>query len=128
MNHVSRAAARIGFAVIAFALLLIAFASTTHAQNPTPPPNEPERGLIYDGLEICSGTQRIHIPEILEKQLKAKNLNPKNFKFYIDAFRYGAPEHSGWSVGLERLTMRVCGKSNIREVTMFPRDRNRITP
>ncbi len=84
--------------------------------------------VIYNGLEIVSGTQRIHIPELLEKQLKIKNLNPKNFKFYIDAFRYGAPEHAGWSLGLERLTMQLCGKSNIKEVTMFPRDRNRITP
>lgn len=84
--------------------------------------------LIYNGLEISSGTQRIHIPELLEKQLKEKGLKPENFKFYIDAFRYGAAPHSGWSIGLERLTMTVTGKTNIREVTMFPRDRNRITP
>jgi nondiscriminating aspartyl-tRNA synthetase len=84
--------------------------------------------LLYNGLEIASGTQRIHIPELLEKQLRSKGLDPKNFKSYIDAFRYGSPVHSGWSIGLERLTMKVCGKSNIREVTMFPRDRNRITP
>jgi nondiscriminating aspartyl-tRNA synthetase len=84
--------------------------------------------LIYDGLEICSGTQRIHIPDLLIKQIMSKGLNPDNFKFYIDFFRYGAPPHSGWSIGLERLTMQICGKSNIREVTMFPRDRNRITP
>lgn len=84
--------------------------------------------LIYNGLEICSGTQRIHIPELLEKQIKSKGLNPKDFKFYIDAFRFGAPFHSGWSIGLERMTMTIIGKTNIREVTMFPRDRNRITP
>jgi aspartyl-tRNA synthetase len=84
--------------------------------------------LIYDGLEISSGTQRIHIPELLEKQLKAKGLNPEGFKFYVDAFRYGAPYHSGWSIGLERLTMKITGRENIRETTMFPRDRNRITP
>lgn len=84
--------------------------------------------LIYGGLEICSGTQRIHIPELLTKQIKLKGLDPKDFKFYIDAFRFGAPFHSGWSIGLERITMAVTGKSNIREVTMFPRDRNRITP
>jgi len=84
--------------------------------------------LIYNGLEICSGTQRIHIPELLTKQIKSKGLDPKDFKFYVDALRYGAPHHSGWSIGLERITMAVTGKSNIREVTMFPRDRNRITP
>jgi len=84
--------------------------------------------LIFEGLEIASGTQRIHKPELLIKQIKAKGLNPENFKFYIDCFRYGSPYHSGWSIGLERLSMKICGKENIREVTMFPRDRNRITP
>ncbi len=84
--------------------------------------------LIYDGLEISSGTQRIHLPELLIKQLKLKGLNPDSFKFYVDAFRYGAPIHSGWSIGLERLTMKLTGRENIREATMFPRDRNRITP
>lgn len=84
--------------------------------------------LLYNGIEICSGTQRVHIPDLLIKQLKSKGLNPDNFKFYIDFFRYGAPPHAGWSIGLERLTMQITGKKNIREVTMFPRDRNRITP
>lgn len=84
--------------------------------------------LIYKGLEICSGTQRIHIPELLTKQIKSKGLDPKDFKFYIDAFKYGAPYHAGWSIGLERFTMQITGKTNIREATMFPRDRNRITP
>ncbi len=84
--------------------------------------------LVYDGLEISSGTQRIHQPDLLEKRLKAKGLNPDGFKSYVDAFRYGAPHHSGWSIGLERLTMKITGRDNIRETTMFPRDRNRITP
>ena len=84
--------------------------------------------LIYNGLEVSSGTQRIHVPSLLIRRLKAKGLNPDNFKSYVDAFRYGAPYHSGWSIGLERLTMKVTGRENIREATMFPRDRNRITP
>lgn len=84
--------------------------------------------VIYEGLEIASGTQRIHLPELLAKQLKAKGLDPESFRSYIDAFRYGAPYHSGWSVGLERLTMKMAGRENIREATMFPRDRNRLTP
>jgi len=84
--------------------------------------------LIYDGVEICSGTQRVHIPDLLIKQIKSKDLNPDDFKFYIDFFRYGAPPHAGWSIGLERLTMQITGRNNIREATMFPRDRNRITP
>jgi aspartyl-tRNA synthetase len=84
--------------------------------------------LMYEGIEICSGTQRVHLPELLIKQLKIKELNPEDFKFYIDFFRYGAPPHGGWSIGLERLTMQITGKKNIREATMFPRDRDRITP
>src|SRR6266702_391644 len=84
--------------------------------------------LIYDGLEVSSGTQRIHLPNLLINRLKAKGLNPDNFKSYVDAFRYGAPYHAGWSIGLERLTMKITGRDNIREATMFPRDRNRITP
>src|SRR5438094_1291555 len=84
--------------------------------------------MIYRGLEIASGTQRIHIPALLIEQLKSKGLNPENFKFYVDSFRYGAPPHAGWSIGLERLTMKMTGRENIRETTMFPRDRNRLSP
>jgi len=84
--------------------------------------------LMYRGLEIASGAQRIHIPELLEKQLRARGLNPANFEFYIRAFRMGAPPHAGWSIGLERLAMKLCNLPNIREVALFPRDRNRITP
>jgi len=84
--------------------------------------------LIYRGLEVASGTQRIHVPDLLIQQLKSKGLNPENFKFYVDSFRYGAPPHAGWSIGLERLTMKMTGRENIRETTMFPRDRNRLSP
>ncbi len=84
--------------------------------------------LVHNGLEVCSGTQRIHLPDLLIKRIKAKGLNPDNFKYYIDCFRYGAPAHSGWSIGLERLTMTITGRNNIRECCMFPRDRNRLTP
>lgn len=83
---------------------------------------------LYGGIEISSGGQRIHLPELLTKRIKAKGLNPKNFKDYIDSFRYGAPPHSGWSIGLERFTQVVCGLDNVKEATMFPRDRDRLTP
>lgn len=83
---------------------------------------------IYKGLEISSGGQRIHIPELLEKKLKEKGLNPKNFKSYIDSFRFGAPPHAGWSIGLERLTQVLCDLNNIREAVLFPRDRDRLSP
>ena len=83
---------------------------------------------LYGGIEICSGGQRIHLPELLIKRLKAKKLNPKNFESYIDSFRYGAPPHAGWSIGLERLTQIICGLDNVKEATMFPRDRDRLVP
>lgn len=83
---------------------------------------------IYKGMEISSGGQRVHIPELLEKRLKVKGLNPKDFKSYIDSFRYGAPPHAGWGLGLERLTMLILGLENIREAVLFPRDRTRLTP
>jgi nondiscriminating aspartyl-tRNA synthetase len=83
---------------------------------------------LYLGVEISSGGQRIHLPELLTERIKAKGLNPKNFKEYIDSFRYGAPPHAGWSIGLERLTQMICGLDNVKEATMFPRDRDRLTP
>ncbi|MDP3992127.1 MAG: aspartate--tRNA(Asn) ligase [Candidatus Pacearchaeota archaeon] len=95
-----------------------------------PKPNGISGGFdaVYGGVEISSGGQRVHIPKILIQQLKAKKLNPEHFKWYVDAFRYGAPMHAGWSIGLERLTQAMLGLDNIREATLFPRDRKRLTP
>ncbi len=84
--------------------------------------------FLYKGLEICSGAQRIHKPELLIRSLESRGLNPKNFEFYINAFRLGAPPHAGWSIGLERFVMQIAGMSNIREASLFPRDRNRLAP
>lgn len=84
--------------------------------------------FMYRGMEIASGAQRIHQPELLVKQLKARGLNPDDFNFYVNAFRMGAPPHAGWSVGMERLVMKICERENIRECALFPRDRNRLTP
>jgi len=84
--------------------------------------------LMYKGLEISSGAQRIHIPSMLEEQLTKRGLNKSDFKFYIDAFRVGAPPHAGWSIGLERITQKLTNQSNIRECMLFPRDRFRLNP
>jgi aspartyl-tRNA synthetase len=83
---------------------------------------------IYSGIEISSGTMRIHLPELLRERLRFKGLNPDNFTHYIESFSYGAPPHAGWSIGLERMTMTVTGMQNIRECAMFPRDRDRLVP
>jgi len=90
----------------------------------------PEKGFdaIYGNIEISSGGLRVHLPDMLTKQLKEKGLNPKHFEDYVNSFRYGIPSHAGWSIGLERLTMAMLGLENIRECTLFPRDRDRLTP
>ncbi|MDE1851864.1 MAG: aspartate--tRNA(Asn) ligase [Candidatus Micrarchaeota archaeon] len=84
--------------------------------------------LLYKGLELASGAQRIHIPEILINSIRGRGLDPANFDFYINAFKQGAPPHAGWSIGLERLAMKLTNMQNIRETSLFPRDRVRLKP
>ncbi len=84
--------------------------------------------LLFKGTEVSSGAQRIHIPEILLQSIKSHGLNPESFDFYINAFKQGAPPHAGWSLGLERLTMMITNSQNIRECSLFPRDRVRLKP
>ena len=84
--------------------------------------------LLFNGLEISSGAQRIHKLSELMEALKRKKIDPAGFSFYIDAFRFGMPPHAGWSIGLERFTMALLKLSNIREATLFPRTKERITP
>ncbi len=79
-------------------------------------------------MEVTSGAQRIHDPVMLEKRFLSKGLNPKDFDFYISAFKYGMPPHGGWGLGLERLVTILLDLPNIREATLFPRDRTRISP
>ncbi len=84
--------------------------------------------LMWRWIEIVSGGTRIAEKDILENRLREKGLNPKAFKYHLQAFDYGMPPHAGWAIGLERLTMMLTGKKNIREVTFYPRDRARLTP
>lgn len=84
--------------------------------------------LMWEGLELASGANRVHDPSLLETRLRDQGLDPKDFDFYLDAFRYGMPPHSGWGLGLERLLMAITGLDNIREVVLFPRDRQRLSP
>lgn len=84
--------------------------------------------LIYKGLEITTGGQRIHDYEMLVENIKSFGLDPKDFAFYSDTFKYGMPPHGGFAIGLERLTMRILDLENIRESTMIPRDIKRLIP
>lgn len=82
--------------------------------------------LLFRGVEITTGGQRVHDVAMLKEKAIAKGLNPDNFSFYLQAFRYGIPPHGGWGMGLERLTAKFCGVQNVKEATLFPRDINRI--
>jgi aspartyl-tRNA synthetase len=84
--------------------------------------------LMWRWVELASGGTRVHSKEMLTSRLKEQGLNPDSFKFHLETFDYGMPPHAGWALGLERFAMMLTGKSNIREVTMFPRDRSRLTP
>ncbi len=82
--------------------------------------------LLFRGIEITTGGQRIHDYTKLIAAIKKKGLNPDKFSFYLQAFKYGMPPHGGLGMGLERLTARLLGLDNIKEATLFPRDLNRI--
>ncbi|MGC8985254.1 MAG: aspartate--tRNA(Asn) ligase [Thermoplasmata archaeon] len=94
--------------------------------------DDPRYGRAFDlqfgEREITSGAQRNHIYSSLKENIKRKGLNPDDFSFYLEAFRYGMPPHAGWAIGLERYAMILTNSKNIREVTLFPRDRRRIVP
>lgn len=82
--------------------------------------------LLFRGVEITTGGQRVHDLEKLKAKAVAKGLDPSKFAFYLQAFQYGIPPHGGWGMGLERLTAKFCGVANVKEATLFPRDINRI--
>lgn len=91
---------------------------------------EPEWSLSFDllfrGLEINSGAQRIHNHDTLVEKMRSKGMDPDKFAFYLEAFKVGMPPHGGCSTGLERLTARMLELPNVKEASTFPRDMNRI--
>ena len=97
-----------------------------------PDPDRPEwsRGfdVLYRGLEIVTGGQRLHRFEDYRAALAARGLDEAPFDGYLDAFRWGMPPHGGFALGLERFVAQVVGAGNVRETTLFPRDRNRLLP
>ena len=95
-----------------------------------PDPENPEYTLSFDllcrGLEIVTGSQRIHEYQELVKNIKKFGLNPKNFQYYLQAFKYGMPPEGGFAIGAERLVKQILNLENIREASLFPRDMERI--
>jgi nondiscriminating aspartyl-tRNA synthetase len=84
--------------------------------------------LLFRGLEITTGGQRLHEREQLEKALQARGLETSAFESHLKMFELGMPPHGGFAIGAERLTAQILGLTNIREATLYPRDRNRLTP
>ena len=97
-----------------------------------PKDDDPEKtrsfDLIFRGLEITTGGQRIHSYSFLKERIMEEGIKPDVMDFYLETFKYGMPPHGGLAIGLERLTMMFLKLENIREATLFPRDMNRIKP
>lgn len=82
--------------------------------------------LLFRGLEITTGGQRVHEYSMMVEKIKEKGMDPELFSFYLQSFKYGMPPHGGTGNGLERITQLMLGFKNLREATLFPRDMNRI--
>ncbi len=84
--------------------------------------------LLFRGLELVTGGQRLHRPAEYDAAIRARGEDPAAYAAYLQAFEHGMPPHGGFAIGLERWTARLTGAANIREVTLFPRDLTRLTP
>lgn len=84
--------------------------------------------LLFRGIEITTGGQRIHEYNKLIENMKYKGLSPENYESYTSNFKYGMPPHGGLAIGLERITAKLLGFENIREASLLPRDRMRLIP
>jgi nondiscriminating aspartyl-tRNA synthetase len=97
-----------------------------------PDPDRPEFSnsfdLLFRGQELITGGQRLHRYEDYLAALGRAGLNPEPYAGYLEAFRHGMPPHGGFAIGLERWVARLTGARNIREATLFPRDRHRLAP
>jgi nondiscriminating aspartyl-tRNA synthetase len=84
--------------------------------------------LLFRGVEIVSGGQRLHRHEDYLKALAARGMDPAPFAGFLQVFEHGMPPHGGFAMGLERWTARLTGAANVRQVTLFPRDLHRLSP
>jgi nondiscriminating aspartyl-tRNA synthetase len=96
--------------------------------DPTRPAYSNGFDLLFRGIELVTGGQRLHRYEDYVAALAARGDSTESYESYLDVFRHGMPPHGGFAIGLERFLMRLTGAGNIREVTLFPRDLNRLTP
>lgn len=84
--------------------------------------------LLFRGLEVTTGGQRIHDYQVLLDKMEQRGMDPEDIKSYLMIFQYGMPPHGGLGIGLERLTMKLLGEQNVREASLFPRDVTRLEP
>lgn len=84
--------------------------------------------LLFRGVEIASGGQRIHDYQMLVENIRKRGMDPETFKDYLEIFKYGAPPHGGWGLGSERIIQKLLGLGSIKEAVLFPRDVKRLTP
>jgi nondiscriminating aspartyl-tRNA synthetase len=99
----------------------------THPQ-PSDPVWSNSFDLLFRGLEITTGGQRLHQYDDYVAALAAAGQPLAPYAGYLDAFKYGMPPHGGFAIGLERFVARLTGAANVREVTAFPRDLHRLSP
>jgi nondiscriminating aspartyl-tRNA synthetase len=111
-------------------VIITHFPTAKRAFYTKPDPENPEYSLSYDilfrGLEILSGSQRINDYNELVEVIKQRKMDPKDFEMYLQAFKYGMPPEGGGSFGLERLTMLLLKLGNVREASLYPRDMERV--
>ena len=95
-------------------------------EDPSEAPYSRGFDLLFRGLEINSGSQRIHDYDMLVAKIKDRGMDPSKFSYYLQTFKSGMPPHGGSSTGLERFTARMLELANVKEATAFPRDMTRI--
>lgn len=97
-----------------------------------PSPENPKLSESYDlvfrGLEIASGAERVHEYQMLIDVLKGRGLDPEQFHDYLDIFKHGTPRHGGWGLGSERIVQKLLGLETIKEAILYPRDVKRLAP
>ena len=84
--------------------------------------------LLFRGLEVTTGGQRIHDYREITAKMEKRGMDPEDIASYLMIFKYGVPPHGGLGIGLERLTMRLLDEQNVREASLFPRDVTRLEP
>ncbi len=96
--------------------------------DPTRPDGTNGFDLLFRGVELVTGGQRLHRLSDYQRAMVEHGIDPASLSGYLDAFRYGFPPHGGFAIGLERWVVQLLGLDNVREATAFPRDMHRLTP